>query len=214
LRRGEYLSPGRLVGPGVPSVLTDGKTPFEAKPPWPGAKQTGRRLALARWLTKPDHPLTTRVLVNRLWKHHFGTGIVKTLDNFGKTGAQPTHPELLDWLAVEFVRQGWSLKTMHRMMMTSAVYRLSSAVTPAHEKLDPDNALLSRMPLSRLDAESLYDTMLLLADRLDERRYGPADALEVRGDGPRDASRDEDRVAADDLRAGPAQAHRHAPGEF
>jgi hypothetical protein len=183
LRRGDYLSPGRLVGPGVPSVLTDGKTPFDVIAPWPGAKQTGRRLAFARWLTKPDHPLTARVLVNRLWKHHFGIGIVKTLDNFGKAGAQPSHPELLDWLAVEFVRQGWSLKKMHRLMMTSAVYRQSSTVTSAQERLDPDNALLSHMPMTRLDAESIYDTMLLLAGRLDERRYGPADALQVRGDG-------------------------------
>ncbi len=183
LRRGDYLSPGPLVGPGVPSVLTDGKTPFEVKPPWPGARQTGRRLALARWLTQPSHPLTARVLANRLWKHHFGTGIVKTLDNFGKAGSMPTHPELLDWLAGEFVRQGWSLKAMHRLMMTSAVYRQSSVVTPAHEKQDPDNTLLSRMPLNRLDAESLYDTMLLLAGRLDTRRFGPADALQVRGDG-------------------------------
>src|SRR5262249_17480257 len=94
LQRGDYLRPGRQVGPGVPSVLTDGKTPFEVKPPWPGAKKTGRRLALARWLTRPDHPLTARVLVNRLWKQHFGNGIVKTLDNFGKAGARPTHPEL------------------------------------------------------------------------------------------------------------------------
>jgi hypothetical protein len=183
LRRGDYLSPGRLVGPGVPSVLTDGKTPFEVKPPWPVARQTGRRLALARWLTQSDHPLTARVLVNRLWKHHFGTGIVKTLDNFGKAGARPTHPELLDWLAVELVRQGWSLKAMHRLMMTSAVYRQSSAVTPAHEQLDPDNALLSRMPMTRLDAEALYDAMLQAAGRLDDRPYGPSDALEVRPDG-------------------------------
>lgn len=183
LRRGDYLSPGRMVGPGVPSVLTDGKTPFEVKPPWPGAKQTGRRLAFARWLTKPDHPLTARVLVNRLWKHHFGTGIVKTLDNFGKAGSLPTHPELLDWLAAEFVRQGWSVKRMHRLMMTSAVYRQSSTVTPVPEKRDPENTLFSRMPMTRLDAESLYDTMLLLAGRLDERRYGPADALQARGDG-------------------------------
>jgi hypothetical protein len=164
-------------------VLTDGKTPFDVKPPWPGAKQTGRRLAFARWLTQPNHPLTARVLVNRLWKHHFGTGIVKTLDNFGKAGSMPTHPQLLDWLAGEFVRQGWSLKAMHRLMMISAVYRQSSVVTPAHEKQDPDNALLSRMPLNRLDAESLYDTMLLLAGRLDTRRFGPADALQVRADG-------------------------------
>jgi mono/diheme cytochrome c family protein len=183
LRRGDYLSPGRLVGPGVPSLLTDGKTPFEVKPPWPGAKSTGRRLAFARWLTRPGHPLTARVRVNRLWKQHFGTGIVKTLDNFGKAGARPTHPELLDWLAVEFVRGGWSEKAMHRLMMTSATYRQSSAVTPLHEKLDPTNELLSRMPLMRLDAEALYDTLLAVAGRLDERRYGPADGLEVRGDG-------------------------------
>jgi hypothetical protein len=183
LRRGDYLSPGRLVGPGVPSVLTDGKTPFDVEPPWPGAKQTGRRLALARWLTKPDHPLTARVLVNRLWKHHFGAGLVKSLDNFGNAGARPTHPELLDWLAVEFVRRGRSLKAMHRLMMTSAVYRQSSAVTTHHEQIDPDNSLLSRMPMTRLDAESLYDTMLSVAGRLDDRRYGPSDPLQVRGDG-------------------------------
>lgn len=183
LQRGDYLRPGRLVGPGVPSVLTDGKTPFEVKPPWHGAKKTGRRLALARWLTRPDHPLTARVLVNRLWKQHFGTGIVKTLDNFGKAGARPTHPELLDWLAVEFVRRGWSIKAMHRLMMTSATYRQSSTLTAAHERLDPENVLYSRMPLTRLDAESLYDTMLQVSGRLDETRYGPPNALEVRRDG-------------------------------
>jgi hypothetical protein len=182
-RRGDPLNPGRLVGPGVPTVLTDGKTPFEVKPPWPNAKKTGRRLAFARWLTEPDHPLTGRVLVNRLWKHHFGRGIVKSLDNFGKNGTPPTHPELLDWLAKEFVRQGWSLKAMHRLMMTSATYRQSSAVTPERQKLDPDNALYSRMPLVRLDAEALYDTLLLVAGRLDETQYGPADSIQVRPDG-------------------------------
>jgi mono/diheme cytochrome c family protein len=183
LQRGDYLRPGPLVGPGVPSVLTDGKTPFEVKPPWPGAKKTGRRLALARWLTRPDHPLTARVLVNRLWKQHFGTGIVKTLDNFGKVGARPTHPELLDWLAVEFVRRGWSIKAMHRLMMTSATYRQSSTVTAAHEKYDPENVLCSRMPLTRMDAESLYDTMLQVADGLEDTPYGPPIPLEVRRDG-------------------------------
>jgi hypothetical protein len=182
-RRGDYLSPGRLVGPGVPSVLTDGKTPFAVEPPWPGAKKTGRRLAFARWLTRPDHPLTARVLVNRLWKQHFGTGIVKTLGNFGKAGARPSHPELLDWLAVEFVRRGWSIKEMHRLMMTSAAYRQSSVVTAEHEKLDPDNTLFSRMPLVRMDAEVLYDTLLLVAGRLNEMRYGPADPVTARPDG-------------------------------
>jgi hypothetical protein len=182
-RRGDYLSPGRLVGPGVPSVLTDGKTPFVVTPPWPGACKTGRRLALARWLIRPDHPLTARVLVNRVWKHHFGAGLVKTLDNFGKTGARPTHPELLDWLAREFVRQGWSLKALHRLLVTSATYRQASLITPDRERLDPDNALWSRMPLQRLSAEQIYDTMLLVAGRLDETRYGPPNAVEVRPDG-------------------------------
>lgn len=182
-RRGDYLNPGRLVGPGVPSVLTDGKTPFEVKPPWPGAKKTGRRLAFARWLTEPDHPLTSRVAVNRLWKHHFGTGIVKTLGNFGKAGSPPSHPELLDWLAREFVRSGWSMKAMHRLMVTSATYRQASAVTPERRKLDSDSALVSRMPLTRLDAEALYDTLLSVAGRLDETRFGPADPVQVRPDG-------------------------------
>jgi hypothetical protein len=182
-RRGDPNLPGKLVGPGVPSVLTDGKTPFEVQPPWPGAKKTGRRLAFARWLIRPDHPLTSRVAVNRLWRHHFGTGIVTTLDNFGKAGARPTHPELLDWLAREFVRQEYSLKKIHRLMMTSAVYRQRSAVAEAMERLDPDNRLYSRMPLVRLDAEALYDTLLLVAGRLDERPFGPADAVGVRPDG-------------------------------
>jgi len=182
-RRGDPTSPSRLVGPGVPSVLTDGKTPFDVKPPWPGAKKTGRRLAFAKWLIQPDHPLTARVAVNRIWKHHFGSGIVKSLDNFGKAGTPPTHPELLDWLAREFVRQGWSLKKMHRLMMISSTYRQSSAVTPDLEQLDPNNALFSRMPLGRLDAESLYDSLVLVAGRLDETRFGPAGTVQVRQDG-------------------------------
>lgn len=182
-RRGDPLNPGRLVGPGVPSVLTDGKTPFEVKPPWPGAKKTGRRLAFAQWLTKAEHPLTARVAVNHLWKHHFGTGIVPTLGNFGKAGTPPTHPELLDWLAKKFVQQGWSIKSMHRLMMTSATYRQQSLVTKEQQHADPENALYSRMPLTRLDAEALYDSLLLVSGRLDERRFGPADAVQVRGDG-------------------------------
>ncbi|MBI1903628.1 MAG: DUF1553 domain-containing protein [Planctomycetia bacterium] len=182
-RRGDYLSPGRLVGPGLPSVLTDGKTPCVVEPPWPGAKKTGRRLAFARWLVAPDHPLTARVMVNRLWHHHFGRGLVRTLDNFGKAGSPPSHGELLDWLAVEFVRQGFSIKAMHRLMVTSATYRQASAVLPEHERLDPDNVFLSRMPMRRLSAEQLYDTMLLVAEKLREAPFGPPDALAVRADG-------------------------------
>jgi mono/diheme cytochrome c family protein len=183
LRRGDYLRPGEPVGPGVPSVLTDGRTPFVVTPPWPGARQTGRRLAFARWLTRPDNPLTPRVLVNRVWKGHFGAGIVRTPGNFGKAGTRPTHPELLEWLAVEFVRRGWSLKALHRLLMTSTTYRQTSAVTPEQARLDPDNALCSRMPLTRLSAEELYDTLLLVSGRLDETGFGPPDPVEVRGDG-------------------------------
>ncbi len=175
-RRGDPLNSGRLVGPGVPSVLTDGKTPFEVKPPWQGAKKTGRRLAFARWLIQPDHPLTARVQVNRLWKQHFGMGLVATLGNLGKAGAMPTHPELLDWLAREFVRQGWSIKAMHRLMLTSATYRQSSQARN-------NDSLYSHMPLVRLDAEALYDTLLLVSGKLDETRFGPADNVQVRGDG-------------------------------
>ncbi len=182
-RRGDPQNPGRLVGPGVLSVLTDGKTPFDVKPPWLNAKKTGRRLALARWVTRADHPLTSRVMVNRLWKLHFGKGLVRSLDNFGKNGTPPTHPELLDWLAREFVAKGWSMKAMHRLMMTSAVYRQSSAVTPELGRADPDNAWYSRMPLVRLDAESLYDSLLFVAGRLDARCFGPADAVTARPDG-------------------------------
>src|SRR5262249_27816151 len=119
-KRGDYQNAGRLVGPGVPSVLTDGKTPFVVAPPWPGAQKTGARLALARWLVSPEHPLTARVWVNRLWQHHFGSGIVTTVENFGRSGALPTHPELLDWLALQLVARGWSSKALHRLVMTSS----------------------------------------------------------------------------------------------
>ena len=182
-KRGDPNSFGRLVGPGVPSCLTDGKTPFVATLPWPGAQKTGRRLAFAEWLIRTDHPLTSRVMVNRIWQHHFGTGIVKTLGNFGKVGAPPTHPELLDWLATEFVQRGWSIKAMHRLMMTSSTYRQSSVQTPALEKADPDNKLLSRMPMKRMEAEVLYDTMLLISNKLDESRFGQPEPVVVRDDG-------------------------------
>jgi mono/diheme cytochrome c family protein len=183
LRRGSTSSFGRLVGPGVPSVLTDGKTPFAYQPPWPGANKTGLRLALAQWLVRPDHPLTARVMVNRIWQHHFDAGIVKSVGNFGRSGTPPTDPELLDWLAREFVNLGWSMKTMHRMIMTSTTYRQSSAVTPRAAELDPENALLSRMPLRRMEAEELFDTLASVAGRLDETPFGfPAPVL-VRDDG-------------------------------
>ncbi len=183
LQRGDYLSPGRLVGPGVPSVLTDGRTPFRVEPPWPGSQKTGRRLALAKWLVDRNHPLTARVMVNRIWRYHFGRGIVETLGNFGRSGARPSHPELLDWLAVEFMNRGWSMKALHRLMMTSRTYRQSSRVGPERQRLDPENRLLSRWPLKRMDGESLRDSLLRVSGRLDETPYGPPDPVSVRADG-------------------------------
>ena len=183
LLRGDPANPGPRVEPGVPSVLTDGKTPFVVRPPWPGARSTGRRLAFAKWLIRPEHPLTARVMVNRIWARHFGVGIVKTLGNFGHTGAPPTNPELLDWLATEFIQRGWSIKAMQRLIMTSTTYRQSSTVTPELEKIDPDNFLLSRMPMRRMTAEELYDSLLLVSGRLDETRSGPSGPVEARDDG-------------------------------
>jgi hypothetical protein len=182
-KRGDFQNAGRLVGPGVPSVLTDGKTPFVVTAPWPGAEKTGARLALARWLVRPENPLTARVWVNRLWQHHFGSGIVATVENFGRSGAVPTHPELLDWLALQLIERGWSSKAIHRLVMTSSTYRQSSRVTAEAEKLDPGNALISRMPLTRVDAEALRDSILFVAGGLDEAPGGPPELLFVRHDG-------------------------------
>lgn len=182
-RRGDSQRPGPLVKAGVPSVLTDERTPFEVRPPWLGAKKTGRRLALARWLTKPDHPLTSRVMVNRIWKQHFGQGIVKSLGNFGKMGAAPSHPELLDWLACEFVRSGWRMKHLHRLILTSRTYRQSSIVSASELESDPENSLLSRMPLKRIEAEALWDSYLFVAGCLDETRFGPPVPVQSRANG-------------------------------
>jgi len=179
--RGNYLRPGAFVEPQTPLILGGEFTPAS---PWPGADKTGRRLAFANWLTRPEHPLTARVMVNRLWKHHFDRGLVTTLDNFGKAGARPSHPELLDWLATEFTRRDWSLKAMHRLIMTSATYQQVSTVTAKHAKRDPDNALLSRMPLTKLDAEALRDAFLFVAGQLDEKnRGGKPDGIKSRADG-------------------------------
>ena len=183
LLRGDYLTPGRRVQPGVPEVLCPPDFKFRFEPPWPGAAKTGSRLAFARWLTQPDHPLTARVLVNRIWMHHFGRGLVETPGNFGRTGSPPTHPELLDWLAVEFVRGGWSVKSLHRLILNSAVWQQSSAISGTALDQDPEGRLYSRMPLGRMDAETLRDSLLFTANALSEHMYGPADASEVRSDG-------------------------------
>lgn len=188
LKRGEYTQPGREVGPGVIRALATPR-PFAWTPPGKGAHTSGRRLAFANWLTQPDHPLTARVMVNRIWLLHFGEGIVSTPDNFGKAGAPPSHPALLDWLATEFIAQGWSVKAMHRLILNSAAYRQSSTIdssAPAHAKAkqaDPDNRLLWRQRMRRLEAEPLRDAILAAAGSLNAEMFGTPVPLLVRADG-------------------------------
>jgi cytochrome c553 len=183
LRRGDVRTPGERVQPGVPSVLRAGLKPYKPEPPRPGSDSSGRRLALARWLVQPNHPLTSRVMVNRIWMHHFGRGIVASPANFGHTGSPPSHPELLDWLATEFVRQRWSVKAMHRLIMTSSAYRQTSRIDAKAHEADPDNVLISRMPMRRLDAEALYDSVLAVTGRLDPAQFGAPAEIDMKPDG-------------------------------
>src|SRR5437763_413371 len=125
----------------------------------PGLPTTGRRLAYARHLTSGRHPLVARVLVNRVWMHHFGRGIGATPADFGALGERPTHPELLDWLADEFVRGGWTLKRLHRLIVTSTAYRQTSRRDPRLDAVDPDNRLLGRASVRRLEAEAVRDAI-------------------------------------------------------
>jgi Protein of unknown function (DUF1553)/Protein of unknown function (DUF1549) len=131
------------------------------------------RLELARKIVDPANPLTARVMVNRLWKHHFGEGLVKSTDDFGAMGWQPTHPELLDWLAMEFVREGWSIKRMQRRMVLSHAYRMASVASPEVDRADPTNRWLHRMNVRRLEAEAVRDAMLAVSGRLDPTPFGP-----------------------------------------
>ena len=181
-RRGDHLLVDERVGPGVPAAFSP-MIPFEVEKPWPGATQTGRRLAFAKWLTDKRNPLTARVMVNRIWKHHFGTGLVKSLDNFGKTGTPPSHPELLDWLAAEFMEQGWSIKHVHRLILNSTAWRQSSQVGADARATDPENRLISRMPMMRMDAEQVHDSLLQVAGVLNREPFGEPDQVTVRSDG-------------------------------
>lgn len=183
LGRGDYTNPGVLVLPGIPSVLSENLAPYQVEKPKWRTETTGRRLALAKWLTQPNHPLTARVIVNRIWQHHFGIGLVSTPGNFGRTGSPPSHPKLLDWLAHEFVNRGWSFKAMHRLIMTSTAYRQQSGGDQETARLDPNLRFLSRFPLRRLDAEALRDSVLKLSGRLDLTPYGPADEIKITPNG-------------------------------
>ena len=163
LKRGEYDKPAEKVGPGFPAALL--------------AKSGGapkNRLDFARWLVAPENPLTARVAVNHYWQTFFGAGLVRTVEDFGAQGLPPTHPELLDWLATEFLRSGWDVKAMHKLLVMSATYRQSSRVTPELLARDPDNVLLARAPRPRLSAEMVRDQALLVSGLLVENIGGPS----------------------------------------
>jgi hypothetical protein len=173
LKNGNPHSEGEAVPPGFLSMVTQVKR--EVVPPPPDAKTSTRRLQLARWITDPAHPLTARLFVNRLWQHHFGQGLVRTPNNFGSKGAPPTHPELLDWLAADFVAHGWKTKRMHRMIMLSNAYRMAS-IHPqqtAYERKDALNRFLWRAHRRRLDADAMRDSILTVSGDLNPKMGGP-----------------------------------------
>ena len=171
LERGDLASPAAEVRPGVPAALA-GASAVELP-----ADGRGRRLALARWVASKDNPLTARVIVNRLWQHHFGKGLVATPSDFGTRGEPPTHPELLDWLACELVDGGWSLKRMHRLMLLSRTYRQSTVCSPEATANDPENRLLSRMNRVRLEGEAVRGALLAVSGRLNPKAGGPGVVL-------------------------------------
>jgi len=188
-RRGNPKAQGVLVQPGYPEILQvgSGAGPIAAREGLAG-ETSGRRLALARWLTTADHPLTARVFVNRVWHHHFGRGIVETVGNFGRSGSPPTHPELLDWLAVDFRERGWSLRELHRQIVLSTAYRQASRRSPgaalaAAEQADPENRLLWRMNLRRLEAEMVRDAVLSVSDSLELSGGGAPTEITMPPDG-------------------------------
>jgi hypothetical protein len=183
LRRGELRNPGEEVHAGWPTILSPGSRQEPASVKAPSPKTTGRRSALAAWIASPEHPLTARVMVNRLWQHHFGRGIVATTSDFGVRGTAPTHPELLDWLACELVKpqdrrslpggRPWSIKHLHRLMLLSATYQQATTATPQVAKQDPTNALFTRMNRLRLEGEIIRDSLLAVSGRLNPKMGGP-----------------------------------------
>jgi hypothetical protein len=169
--RGDPDQPKEQVEPGELTVLASFH-PSAIPEKTPGIPTSGRRLAFARSITDGAHPLTTRVLVNRVWHHHFGRGIVASLCDFGHIGDRPSHPELLDWLAGEFVARGWSLKQINRLIVTSTAYRQSSSHAPDKDRIDPDNRLLGRANVRRLEAETIRDAMLVVSGRFNPKMFG------------------------------------------
>ncbi len=172
LHRGDPGSKGSLMGGGVLTVAGTGD--FTIPAPAASASTTGRREHFADWIASADNPLTSRVMVNRIWQHHFGEGIVRSPSNFGKTGELPSHPELLDWLAVEFVESGWSVKHMHRLMLKSDAYKMASRDIPQNLGKDGNNRYFWRQSRNRLEAEAIRDQILSVAGTLKLSTGGPA----------------------------------------
>ena len=169
---GDVESHGSQMKPGF--IQGHAGNPPTEMPPADG-RTSGRRRALAEWIASPQNPLTARVIVNRIWQKHFGRGIVATLENFGKMGEQPTHQELLDWLAVEFTNRGWSIKQLNKLMMTSQAYQMASAFDdPRDAQNDPDDRYLWRYRPQRLDAEIVRDSLLAVGGNLNPAVGGPA----------------------------------------
>jgi hypothetical protein len=176
LERGNYAAPKEKVRPAPLSALADAPGPLEIKQPFPGAASSGTRLAWARWLTQKNSrsaALLARVQVNRIWQHHFGSGLVTTVENLGASGAPPSHEALLNYLAGHFVGSGWSMKAIHRLILESTAYRQTSSLQPKAFEIDPDNRLAWRHSIERLDAESMRDAMLATSGQLD-RQFGGA----------------------------------------
>ncbi|MGH9631055.1 MAG: DUF1553 domain-containing protein, partial [Bryobacteraceae bacterium] len=176
LIRGDYNQPGEAVEPGFPSVITGNSEPAVLETDrYRQYPMRGHRITLAKWIASPDNPLTARVMVNRIWQHHFGQGIVRTASDFGKNGERPSHPDLLDWLAVQFVESGWDIKAMHKLMLLSNTYQQSSE-NPAFKESseDPDNRFLSRFNRRRLEAEAIRDSILFVSGRLNLAMGGPS----------------------------------------
>ena len=171
LIRGNANAESEKVEPGFPAVLSP---PEPEIAPSPHGNSSGRRTALANWIASPENPLTARVMANRLWQHHFGVGIVETSNNFGAGGLDPTHPELLDYLATELVDGGWKLKRMHKLLMLSSTYRLSSGTNKSGLEKDPANRLIWHFNPRRLSSEELRDSILVANGSLNLRMGGPS----------------------------------------
>ncbi len=173
LTRGDYNIPAEEVPPDFPAVMIRSTKPDNIAAAGKVRALSARRTALAQWIASPDNTLTARVIVNRLWQHHFGRGLVATSGDFGLKGAPPTHPELLDWLAREFIARGWSLKAMHRLLVLTAAYAQSSAPSAEALARDPDNRLFSRHNRVRLEGEAIRDSLLAVSGRLNTKMFGP-----------------------------------------